>query len=332
MSNYGNQNSDNRQKLLSGAIIAIVALLAINAFLLYNKAQIGKENNSLKSENVELTRTKISLDSSYASAMAELETMKGNNVELNQMIEQQKNELKTQKSRIDQLLVTDKNAKAARAELANMKSKVSEYLAQIETLKSQNAQLTDENTGLVKEKTQLTETVRTVSNERDQVVVEKGNLTKEKQNLEIEKAALAKKVRIGSAIKVTDLAISTFEVNSKGKESKARRAKNIERIKACGKTSVNEVVPSGTETFYMVIMSPRGEPMQDASTSGTVKLEDGTDLRYTTKGELEYSNGQQEMCTIFSLPDNVKLEKKQEYKVFLYNKGFKVGETMFKPR
>ncbi|MBK8828235.1 MAG: hypothetical protein IPO26_16435 [Saprospiraceae bacterium] len=58
--------------------------------------------------------------------------MRGDNAQLNALIDSQKSELKTQKDKINNLIWTKKELDKAKAELKNLNTNVAKYLADIQ--------------------------------------------------------------------------------------------------------------------------------------------------------------------------------------------------------
>ncbi len=97
-------NNSSQQRLLIIAGIIIATLLVTNAALLCNKYSQDSLVDSQTSKLEEADKLKIELEKQYQEALSELEEMRGSNEELNAIIDQQKEELKQQKNKIDALL------------------------------------------------------------------------------------------------------------------------------------------------------------------------------------------------------------------------------------
>ncbi len=317
-------SQSSQQKLLALATVAIIALLGLSAFLIYTKVNQDKLIKSQSAELIEETRLKADLEKEYYQALSDLEEMRGNNSELNAMIETQKTELKKSKDRIDGLIKTSKDLDVARAEIGRLKN----YVTEVEELKKQNAALRDTNTSLASQRDELVIAVEQERVTNDVLVTERTALSSENETLQKEREVLARKVDIASSIKVSDISATGYQVRSSGKESESKNANKIDGLKICFNTTSNVIVSDGMETFYIRVISPLGEVMaiQDLG-SGNMKLSNtGESIQYTQATELDYSNEPGKGCVNWQpgIPFAA-----GAYQVEIFNKGFMAGKGSF---
>lgn len=314
----------SQQKLLALATVAIIALLGLSAFLIYTKV---KQDQLIKKQSAELiseTQLKAELEKEYYKALSDLEEMRGNNTELNAMIETQKAELKKQKDRIDGLLKSSKELEKAREEISKLRA----IVAEVEKLRQENVALQESNVALSEERDELVIAVQQERVTNEQLSTEKSTLTSEKSKLEEEKQNLTSKVNIASSVKVSDITATGYKVRSSGKEADSKKAKTIDGIKVCFKTTSNVIVSAGQEKFYMRLINPLGEVMaiQDLG-SGSIKLGNSNEsIQYTQYVELDYSNEPAPGCINWQpgIPFDT-----GTYEVEIYNKGFMAGKGSF---
>ena len=317
-------SQSSQQKLLALATVAIIALLGLSAFLIYTKVNQDKLIKSQSAELIEETRLKADLEKEYYQALSDLEEMRGNNSELNAMIETQKAELKKQKDKIDGLIKTSKELDKARDEISRLRV----YVTEVEELKKQNAALRDTNEVL---STQRDELVIQVQQERvtnEALTTERTALSSQNEALQQEREVLARKVDIASSIKVADISAVGYKVRSSGKEADSKKARTIDGIKICFNTTNNVIVSNGMETFYIRVINPLGEVMaiQDLG-SGDMKLSNtGESIQYTQSVELEYTNEPSPGC--INWQPGIPFET-GTYQVEIYNKGFMAGKGSF---
>jgi peptidoglycan hydrolase CwlO-like protein len=317
-------SQSSQQKLLALATVAIIALLGLSAFLIYTKVNQDKLIKKQSAELIEETRVKAELEKEYYQALSDLEEMRGNNSELNAMIETQKAELKKQKDRIDGLIKTSKELEKARDEIAKLRS----YVTEVEELRKQNASLQENNMQLSSQRDELVIAVQQEKITNEELTMAKNTLSSERDQLSQEKEALAKKVDIASSIKVSDISAIGYKVRSSGKETDSKKAKAIDGIKVCFKTTSNVIVSSGKEKFYLRLINPLGEVMaiQDLG-SGNMKLGNTSEsVQYTQSVELDYQSDPIEGC--INWQPGITFET-GTYGVELYNKGFLAGKGSF---
>lgn len=316
-------SQSSQQKLLALATVAIIALLGLSAFLIYTKINQDKLIKSQSAELIEETRLKADLEKEYYQALSDLEEMRGNNSELNAMIETQKTELKKSKDRIEGLIVTSKELDKARLEIGRLKN----YVAETEELKKQIASLKTTNEELATERDELVIAVEQVRVTNDELTTERSALVSEKESLEKEREVLARKVDIASSIKVGEISAKGYIVKNSGKEAESKRAKTIDGIKICFNTTSNVIVSGGMETFYIRIINPLGEVMaiQDLG-SGEIKLSNNESVQYTQAVDVNYSNDSVPGCVNWQ--PGIPFES-GTYQVEIYNKGFMSGKGSF---
>jgi regulator of replication initiation timing len=306
-------NSPNRNRITIMAILGVLLLFVIG-YLAYENVQKSNQLEQAYSEVNEAHTLQAELEVSVNTSIAELESKKGENAEMNALIESQKTELEARKGEISILLKDRQKLGQARKEIASMKSQMVVYLAELELMKSKNAELVTTNGQLTVEKEQLFNNLQTKVNENTQLHEARASLVN--QNTE-----LSNTVKIGSAIKVKDLKVEGLKVLSNGKVKGKSTAKKVDQLKVCFTTLPNDVVKAGTEEFYVRIVNPRGETIavEDLG-SGTIRNEKtGEEVRFTQTAKTEYNNDEQHLCLTWHPTTPFDAGK---YTVEVYNKGY----------
>lgn len=317
-------SQSSQQKLLALATVAIIALLGLSAFLIYTKINQDKLIKGQSSELIEETKVKAELEKQYYQSLSDLEEMRSNNSELNAMIETQKTELKSQKDRISSMITTSKDLAKAREEILKLK----EYVVEVEKLRKQNAALRDTNSVLSSQRDELEIKVQQVQVTNEELTTSRNTLASQKDELQQEKEALARKVDIASSIKVSDISAKGYKVKGSGKETDSKKAKAIDGIKICFKTTSNVIAANGQETFYVRIINPLGVVMaiQDLGSGSMTLSNTGESVQYTQSVELDYTNEAKEGCVNWQ-PGTA--FETGTYQVEVYNKGFQAGKGTF---
>ena len=309
--------------------IAIILLLLLSGYLWYNNTQLRQANTDKSVEITALEEVQKELDSDYQAALESIESLRTDNQELNALIDNQKEELKAQKAKINNLIWTQRELDKAREEIAKFETLTTQYLAEITDLKSQNEYLTRTNAQLNEDILVLNEDLTAEKELTNELTQTRAVLMSEKEDLSEKNAALSDKVEIGSAIKINWMSFEGGEVKDDGSWKKRKIAKRSKTLRTCFRTETNVVVPAGEETFFLRIVGPTGETYAvDETGSGqlTDKLT-GESVRYTMSGTLTYNNEDTEACMDWDPNFEV---PKGEYKVQIYNKGYRVGTGAFK--
>jgi myosin heavy subunit len=322
---------NSKQRIIAIAAVIIVALLGVNAFLLVSKMKDSKENTELNAQLDESEQLKAELEEQYYEALGELEEMRGSNEELNALIDQQKEELTSQKDRIATLLKDKNELGNARKEMKRLSAKVEQYLAEINQLREENEQLVANNSQLSEENASLSNNLDEKLQENQELSEVKAELVSEKENLEADKAALSAKVVEASVVKVNEIEVKGYKIKSSGKTYRRRKAENVEQLQICFDTQVNDVAEPGSEEFHLRIIDPSGQTMAvEGLGSGVMKkADDGQEVRFTSLKEISYNQDAKTVCMAWTpgIPF-----KEGDYKVEIYNKGHLSGKGEFSLR
>lgn len=314
--------STKSNNLLSYALIGIILLLGLNGYQLYINSQLKQDTANQKMELIELEKIKTELDQDYKAAIEGLDELRGDNEELNQLIDSQKLSLQGQKEKINNLIWSKRELGKARKEMKALKDQAQQYIKELTKLRDDNQFLTSSNTQLKEEKEALNQLYAEIAQAREILIVEKEEIIKEK-------AILSGKVDIAEAIKINYMEVQGYQVKDDGKTKKKNKAKNINMLRTCFLTETNVVTKGGEQEFYIRIIDPVGETITDSNDGVGVltnKL-DSTQVMYTTSGSIDYQNEDTRGCISLSLSEKL---TKGIYDVEIYNNGFMVGKGDFK--
>ena len=318
---------NSKQRLIAIAAVIIVALLAVNAFLLFNKFKQDRLTSELSTELNETEQLRAELEQQYYEALSELEEKKGQNEELNALIESQKDELTSQKSEIDRLLRSKRDLDKVRQKMQEMTVQVEQYLAEINQLRQENEELVANNSQLSEANQNLRTNLDSQLMENQELSSVKASLVSEKEQLEADRSRLAKKVNLASVIKVTDMDINGLKLKSSGKAVKRRSAKNVDMLEVCFSTTANQVAEAGPEIFYVRIVNPSGETLALEQKGSGVLINNATgeEVRFTQVKEIDYNREVQNYCLEWT--PNQPMEE-GSYTIEVYNKGHLAGTGM----
>jgi SMC interacting uncharacterized protein involved in chromosome segregation len=300
--------------------VAGLLLLGAATWFTYGSMSLTRQLEQKVAELEEADKLKSELESQYNKAIAELDALKGENEQINALIDEQKAELESQKRQISELLRDKKRLDAARTEIAGLKAKVSEYIAQVEQLKAEQEQLTQDNQQLKADKDSLSFTLQAK-------VAENETLSTAKAQLVSERDELTKSVQVGSVIKVKEVKVTAYKLRKSGKTAERSSAKRVDQLKVCFTTIANDVVQPSKEKFFVRVINPKGETLAiDDLGSGTTVDKNGEEVRFTQAQEYEYANDETQLCFVWnpSMPFT-----SGKYKVEIYNKGYFAGAGEF---
>ncbi len=319
-----NTEGDKKSNILTVALI-VVALFA--AFATYGWMSNRSQATELQSSLTETEAFKVQAEQQYYEALAELEQMRGDNEELNAMIDEQKAELKTAKEKIDGLTRDSRNLSAARRELSALRTQVDGYLAELNQLREENQMLADANNQLTSEKNLLSSDLESVRQSNEALSQDRAVLVSQTEQLAAEKEKLSRKVTAGAVIGVSNLSAVGQKQRSSGKYVDRNDAKNVERIYVCFNTDENRVATAGEEVYFLRIISPIGETINIAAEGGGAlrSEESGEMIPYTKPVYFQFDGTAGRLCTEWNVASQN--YSAGTYNIELYNKGYLAGKT-----
>lgn len=302
-------------------ITVSILFLGIIGYLLHENSNKEQLVDKKVTELEEVYQLKYELETEYNNALADLDDLKGQNEELDYMIEIQEQKLKEQKGKITNLLKSKKLLKQARVEIDQLKIQVEQYMADVENLEAKNEELAMQNQSLFQDREVLTETLQSQ-------IIENTELNEVKAVLVSQRDDLAKTVHFASVIKVDEIDVTGVKTTNRGKSVTRKSAKSVDQLKVCFTTHANEIVEPNIEKFYIRIVNPAGETLaiEDLGSGSIQDPKTGEDIRYTQATETEYDNTEQNLCFLWEpkLPF-----QPGNYDVEIYNKGYLSGKGSF---
>ena len=124
----------SNQRFMAWSIVAIILLLATSGYLYWNSMQLTKKLNLHKQELAAVELTQGQLEQDYELALTSLDDLKGENTDLNELIETQKLELKNQKNKISNLIWKSGKLNEAKKEIENLKNEALSFIDEINKL------------------------------------------------------------------------------------------------------------------------------------------------------------------------------------------------------
>lgn len=239
--------------------------------------------------------------------ISELQAQKGNNSDLNKIIDEKIDEIQIKSRSIDSLIrvgkATDADLKQVRVLMANLTREKNAYLAQINQLNIENSKLKGENSQLVQ------------------------NLSEEKersQKLTVENDFLYQKIQRGAILVSNKILASAVRFKRSGKEDAVSKAKNVEKVKVCFNILPNSVANNGNKLVHIRIISPDGTTIYDES-SGSGKFSfEGKETLYSFTKTINYQGVELEECSYFTRSGFYAAGK---YQIELYCDGYRIGTS-----
>jgi len=290
-----NESSGNGSKIIIGVLV--VALIGSWIYFNSSKTELVKEND-VKVAAIDSSKNVI--NTAFIAASAKVDSLNLQNAQLSGDLQAKTNEIQKLKSNIGNILkkqnATNKELAEAKTLIAELNTKVSGLVADLEKAQAENKQLTAKNEDLTNQNTTLNTNL--------------SNTTKEKERLQ----------DIGSTLHASTFNIESLRVREDGSERKTTNAKRANTIRISFQLDKNKITPSGNQDIYVCLTSPDGKAVGDASLA---TREDGQ-RTYSNKLTVQYVQNAV-LPVNFDIKQTSKLTE-GEYKVEVYNNGFKIGE------
>lgn len=311
------------------SIILLIALLGLSAYLWMTNSNLKKEIKAEKTANLDLEKLHIELDQSYQTSLSDLENLRGDNQELNELIDNQKAELGKLKKRVSGLIWTEKELGKVRSEIANLNSVATQYVSEITKLKQDNQLLTSKNMSLTESNTNMTQEIEVNKKRINKLDSVKTLLVNQTEELNESNTMLSTKVDMAEAIKINFIEVKGYDVKDDGDLKEKGKASKIDMLRACFTTETNLVTPAGEEKFQVAYTAPSGELLyvEELGSGSLMNKLTQKNERYSASGVISYNNEETTACLDWT--PNFELAKGL-YKIAIYNNGFQVGNGEFK--
>ena len=283
-------------------IIVISILLGVNGLLLW---QFFDKKTHLEQVSRDLDTTmaeKESLSAELQRVKTEYEKLNQENASLQNQLSSKDEEIRQKIAQIQKLINSGDavQLKKAHEEMAALKNLNVNYIGQVDSLKTVNKQLNDQNLT-------LTENLNTA--------------TTKTQVLSEQNSVLSNKVAIASVLKSVNMKALGVRYKGSGKELETTSAKKTGRIKTCFTIIENLVVEKGPKDIFIRVLSPDGAVM---STSSETFMYNSQATLYTTKESIMYENRNTDLCVYWEKGSSYNPGK---YTIELYCEGNQIGIT-----
>ncbi len=302
----------NMRNLLTGGLL--IALLGTWGYIIYDK---NKTKEALLVKDTQLATTsnqKDELRKELDDATMRYDMIKTSSANMthskDSMITQRDKEIAEKRVKIQQLLskegATQAEIAQAKTLIASLNSDITGYKTQIETLQGEKLVLIEEKATVTKERDvakKETEDAKTVIKEKEEVI------------------------DIGSTLHASNFSIAGINEKRSGKERTTTTAKRVDKLRISFDLDENRITQSGNKSIYICITDPKGNPVTvEALGSGLFTTRDGQEKSFTQKVEINYTQGQRQTINV-DWKQNSDFET-GDYKIEVYNNGFKIGESV----
>ncbi len=298
-----------RNYLIAGLLIA---LLGTWAYIIWDKSNTRE---AIQQKDLVITNTssqKDLLQNDLEEATRLYDQIKTNSANMVQSkdstILRRDREIAEKRNKIQQLLskvgATQEELTEAKNLIASLNGDITGYKTQIETLKGEKLVLTQEKNEVIQQRDKIQKDFDSTKN----VIVQKEGV-----------------IDVASTLHASNFAILGINEKSDGKETETDKAKKVDKLRISFDIDENRVAQSGIKNIYVCITGPSGKPLAvEAFGSGKFSTRNGEVKYFTQKIDVNYTQGQRQTLSI-DWKQNSDFES-GEYKIEIYNNGFKIGE------
>lgn len=261
------KSSSNRAVLILLALL-LLASIAGN-FYLYKARDTGEVIIQEKEVVIDsLVDARVSIETELNVALAELESYKGKNAELDSIINEQIAKLKDREGRIRQMIrdrkSKDKLIKDLRSELADFQKEREQYLDKIDELTSENEKL------------------------KSELVIQSSR-----------NDSLSSELKNAGALKVEYVKVRTAKIRFNGKEVETSLARRAEKMEVCFSIMDNKLAEEGEHIVYLRITQPDENGVLGEKGKFTVK-DLGIETGFTASETFNYDKSKKDFCFDFT--------------------------------
>jgi predicted negative regulator of RcsB-dependent stress response len=296
MQNQEIKNTGDRNKIYF-LVVVIAALLGINAYLYFKNKQ---DSGRFTTVNTEKDRLKLEVE----KIEVELDKLNAFNQSLSQELLKEQDFAREKIAELKAALVKGEMTKTdlanAQIEIKNLRDFVNNYSSQISRLENENAYL---------------------KTERDSFKNTSEIYTEKTQSLQKENENLTAKVKIGAALKASNISIQPFKIKNNNKNIPVTKASLTNILNISFNIVPNTLAEKDYHKVYLRVFDPSGNLV--AKEENVFEIE-GQQMQYSGSIEFIYNNDNSAYKILFENPNGF---IKGKYSIILYADGYIMGKS-----
>lgn len=304
-----NETNGPKSKNILFAIL-IIALLATWGYIIWDKNNtrelVQQKDNQISSTSAQRDELQKALD----DATVRYDQIKTAGVEKDSVILERDKEITAKKSKIQALLSKANNSakdiEEAKKMIETLNADIESYKAQIAKLEAANAELSKSN--------------QTLTGERDQLQKDYDSSKEEIRNKE-------NTINIGSTLHASRFNVLALNEKRSGKLKETSKAKKADKLRITFDLDENLITPSGTKTLYIIITDPNKKIISSENMgSGIFNAREIGNIPFTQKMDVDYTQNKRQTISFDWKGEGSYVSG--NYKIEVYNNGFKIGEAI----
>ncbi len=285
-------------------IIAILIVAIIGSWVYFNYSLSNTKTEMTKESETKIAvidSAKKVLQSQFDAASIKVDSLTASNTQMSSELQEKTNEIVKLKSSIGTILkkknATEKEIEEAKKMIAELNNQIASLATDLAKAQAENKELNAQNQNLTTQNTTLNTNLNAT--------------TKEKERIQ----------DIASTLHASSFNIEALRIKDDGSEKKTNNTRRANAIRISFQIDKNKITPTGAQDLYICIVGPDGNSIGEAGTLST--REDG-EKKYANKMTVKY-----EQNAVLPISYDIKQASKfseGEYKIEVYNNGFKIGE------
>ncbi len=305
-----NQSKNSWRNFLTATLI--IALLGSWGYIIWLKSKTQETILQKEIVNTNVTSQRDVLQKELEDATRLYDMIKTSSANMvhskDSVITKRDREIAKKRDRIQELLskvnATENDLAEAKGLIASLNKDITGYRSQVETLQGEKIVLTKEKNIVIEERDK-------VQKEFDSAA----NIIKQKEEL----------IDVATTLHASNFSVLGIDETGDGKEKKTSTAKKVDKLRISFDIDENRIAQSGLKNIFVCITGPDGKPLAaDALGSGRFSTREGEQKLYTQKIDINYTQGQRQTVSI-DWKQDINFVK-GDYKIEVYNNGFKIGE------
>lgn len=278
-------------------VVVIAALLGVNAYL-----YVKDKQQSSRFVTVSTEKERLNLE--VEKIEAELDKVTLLNINLSDKLAQEE---KLAREKIAELKLALQKGKLTQGDLDDAQDQIKDLKEFVKNYNDQIIRLEKENSYL--------------KTERDSLRATANNYSEKAENLEKENQNLNAKVKVGAALKASNILIAAFKVKESGKHILVTKASTANKLTFKFAIVSNPLAEKNYHRVYLRVFDPAGNLIANENNLFEI---DGQQMQYSSVIEFAYNDDETEYKIDWTNPKEF---TKGTYSVILYADGYVMGKS-----
>lgn len=237
--------------------------------------------------------------------------LKANYGELSSQLAEKDSIIMANAEEITRLLETQWDYNRIKKKVTELQAISQGYIRQLDSLYVVNEQLVAENERI-----------------REEVQEER----KQNRNLQRQRDELTSKVSMAAVLRIYNLSADAVRFKGGSQETETDKAGRTERVRVTFTIGQNDLVESGTKTFYMRIADPSKSIISKGMGDEYAFMYQGEMLQYTEKIQVNYDNREKDVRAYYVKPSGKEMQPGYYFVDIYDDNNNLVGQTSFNLR